>query len=230
MGTITIRKSADRGTADHGWLKATFSFSFSEYHDANWMGFRNLRVMNQDRIAPKSGFPMHSHRDMEIITYVINGVLAHEDSAGNKGTTRPGDIQRMSAGTGITHSEFNLGVDTLELIQIWIQPDRSGHPPRYHQNSYDPEARHSLLVSPDGKDGSIQINQDVRLYRSKMLKGDKQLQKIEVNRYAWIQLISGSLTLNGQMLQAGDGAALTGAMDLEIVALDDSVCLTFDLN
>ncbi|MCL4234621.1 MAG: pirin family protein [Deltaproteobacteria bacterium] len=230
---IRIRKSDERGRGDHGWLKSKFSFSFANYYDPEHMNFRDLRVINEDLVAPDSGFPMHPHRDMEIITYIVSGELEHRDSMGNGEVIRRGEVQRMSAGTGITHSEFNPTSDrTTHLLQIWITPDRAGHTPSYEQTLFpddDKRDRLRLVASPDGAEGSVTIHQDARLYAS-LLSADRELtHAFAPGRHAWIQLIKGALDVNGTRLDAGDAAAVSGESSLTLRAGEDAEFLLFDL-
>jgi redox-sensitive bicupin YhaK (pirin superfamily) len=230
---LTIRRSADRGHIDHGWLNARHSFSFGNYHDPEHMGFRVLRVINEDVIAPGQGFGTHPHRDMEILTYVIEGALEHRDDMGNGSVIRPGDVQWMSAGTGVQHSEFNPSQeDPTHLLQIWILPDRQGRRPDYAEKYFPPEDRRGLLclvASGDGTDGSLSWGQDVRLYASLLSAGDTVSLDLSPGRHAWVQLVRGSLVINGQTLDAGDGAAISDENQLQIKAGQDSEFLVFDL-
>ena len=231
---ITIRRSKERGHANHGWLDTNFTFSFADYHDPEFMGFRDLRVINEDRIEPAQGFPTHGHRDMEIITYVISGELSHRDSMGNGETIHPNEVQRMTAGTGVLHSEYSSPTDRTHLLQIWILPEKRNLLPGYEQKIFAPEDKQGtlkLIASRGGDDGSIHINQDVRLFASVLKGGEKVRHGLEEGRHAWLQLISGSLDVNGQRLEAGDGAAISEEKVLEIKALsDNSEFLLFDLN
>ncbi len=230
---IRIRKSDERGRGDHGWLKSKFSFSFANYYDPEHMNFRDLRVINEDLVAPDSGFPMHPHRDMEIITYIVSGELEHRDSMGNGEVIRRGEVQRMSAGTGITHSEFNPTSDrTTHLLQIWITPDRAGHTPSYEQTRFpdsDKRDRLRLVASPDGAEGSVTIHQDARLYASLLSAGQSVTHDLAPGRHAWVQLISGTLDVNGTRLDAGDAAAISDEPSLAIRAGEDAEFLVFDL-
>jgi quercetin 2,3-dioxygenase len=231
---ITIRRSNERGHANHGWLDTHFSFSFADYYDPNFMGFRNLRVINEDFIEPGQGFPKHGHRDMEIITYVIAGEVSHRDSMGNGETVRPNEVQRMTAGTGVLHSEYSSPTDRTHLLQIWILPEKRNLQPGYEQKKFDrvdKEGKLKLVASRGGDDGSVHINQDVKLYASVLNNGDEVTLDLKSDRHAWVQLISGSLDVNGQRLEAGDGAAISDEARLTIKALDDSSeFLLFDLN
>jgi redox-sensitive bicupin YhaK (pirin superfamily) len=230
---IRIRRSAERGAADHGWLDTRYTFSFSDYHDPEHVQFRALRVMNEDRVAPGAGFPMHGHRDMEILTFVLEGALAHRDSLGHGATVRPGEVQYMGAGTGIRHSEFNPSEgEPVHLYQVWLLPDRAGHEPSYDQRRFDDAGRSGRLqvvASPDGRDGSIAIHQDARVYRADLDDGRSVDHPIAPGRHAWLQVLRGSVTLNGQPLAEGDGAAVSGEPGLEIRGVGDAEVLLFDL-
>jgi redox-sensitive bicupin YhaK (pirin superfamily) len=231
---IQIRKAGDRGHFDHGWLDTWHTFSFASYHDPAHMGFRSLRVINEDYVEPGQGFGTHPHRDMEIITYIVEGALEHRDSMGTGSIIRPGEVQRMSAGTGVTHSEFNPSrEERVHLLQIWLLPERAGIAPSYEQKAFsDAErtGRMRLVASRDGEDGSVRIHQDARLYASILPAGGDVEQPIADGRYAWIQVIHGALDLNGTAsLQAGDGAAVSGEKALRAVAREDAEFLVFDL-
>ena len=230
---ITIRRSDERGGGDFGWLNTHFTFSFDQYYDPRFMGFRSLRVMNEDWVQPGQGFPLHPHRDMEIITYVLEGALEHKDSLGTGEVIRPGDGQRMSAGRGIRHSEANLSkTDPVHLLQIWITPDRTGHEPGYEQKTF-PEAekrgRLRLIASPDGKDGSVTIHQDAKLYVSLLAPGQEVKHELDKGRYAWLQVAKGAVELNGKPLSQGDGAAVSEEQKLTIKGTKDAEILLFDL-
>jgi quercetin 2,3-dioxygenase len=231
---INIRRSNERGHANHGWLDTHFSFSFADYYDPNFMGFRNLRVINEDFIEPAQGFPKHGHRDMEIITYMISGELSHRDSMGNGETIRPNEVQRMTAGTGVLHSEYSSPTDRTHLLQIWILPEKRNLQPGYEQKEFKPEekqGRLKLIASRGGTDGSVHINQDVRVYASVLNEGAEVSVDLDIGRHAWIQLITGSLDVNGITLEAGDGAALSEETTLKIRSLaEKSEFLLFDLN
>lgn len=231
---ITLRKSAERGHANHGWLDSYHSFSFANYYDKNFMGFRSLRVINEDRIAGGGGFPSHPHRDMEIITYMIEGRLEHQDSMGNKAIIKPGEVQRMSAGTGVVHSEANASKDELaHLLQIWIMTNKNGHQPGYGQKDFSQEIKNKSLVltaSLSGRDGSIEIHQDVNLYLGRVKTGDTTSYEFKSNRYGWIQMIKGELHINQQKLLPGDGAAISDEKLIELKAINESEFLLFDLN
>jgi redox-sensitive bicupin YhaK (pirin superfamily) len=230
---ITIRRSEERGGGDFGWLNTHHTFSFDQYHDSRFMGFRSLRVINEDWVQGGQGFPMHPHRDMEIITYVLDGALEHKDSMGNGSIIRPGDGQRMSAGTGVRHSEANSSkTDAAHLLQIWILPDRRGHEPGYEQKAF-PEAEKrgklGLIASPDGKDGSVTIHQDAKLYASLLQPGQEVKHELEQGRYAWLQVAKGAVELNGQSLNQGDGAAVSDERQLVVKGTADAEILLFDL-
>ncbi len=231
---INIRRSSERGHANHGWLDTRFSFSFADYYDANFMGFRNLRVINEDFIEPAQGFPKHGHRDMEIITYMISGELSHRDSMGNGETIHPNEVQRMTAGTGVLHSEYSSPTDKTHLLQIWILPEKKNLQPGYEQKEFGPDEKQGqlrLIASRGGDDGSVHINQDVNLYASILPEGKEIRHDLVRGRHAWMQLISGSLEVNGEKLNAGDGAAISDEASLDIKSLDDkSEFLLFDLN
>lgn len=203
--------SEKRGHAKHGWLNAKHTFSFADYYDPDFMGFRVLRVINEDRIEGGAGFPTHGHSDMEIITYIIDGAIEHKDSLGSHGVIRPGDVQRMSAGTGVRHSEFNHEKNKeTHLLQIWIEPQTKGTLPSYEQKSFvkELEAKNFVLVAnPEGKDGSVHIHQDVNIFVGKFKAGDEKRVEVAQNRYVWIQVVRGELEVNGQNLKSGDGLA-----------------------
>jgi len=230
---ITIRKSTDRGHFDHGCLNTYHTFSFDRYYDPNQMGFRSLRVINEDRVEPGGGFPTHPHRDMEIITYILEGALEHKDSMGNGSVIRPGEVQRMTAGTGITHSEFNPSrSEPVHLLQIWILPNARGLTPSYEQNAFPIDLRRNRLcpvASPEGRDGSVTINQDASVYSAWLDPGNKIEHPLAPNRHAWLQVARGSVTLNGQQLSQGDGAAISGEDAVSITGGDQSEILLFDL-
>lgn len=231
---INIRRSNERGHANHGWLDSQFTFSFTDYYDPKFMGFRDLRVINEDLIEPGQGFPKHGHRDMEIITYVISGELSHQDSMGNGETIRPNEVQRMTAGTGVLHSEYSSPTDKTHLLQIWILPEANRLTPSYEQKPFsadDKQGKLRLVASRGGDDGSVHINQDVKLYASILKKNKEVSFGLATARHAWVQLISGSLDLNGEILNSGDGAAISDETSLNIRAVeDDSEFLIFDLN
>jgi quercetin 2,3-dioxygenase len=230
---IQMRKSNERGHAEHGWLDSRHSFSFADYQDPKHTNFRSLRVINEDRVAPEMGFSMHPHRDMEIITYVVNGALRHRDSMGNTAVMRAGDVQRISAGTGILHSEINDSPkEPVHLLQIWIMPDHKGAKPAYAEKSFaraEPGRLH-LVASKPGRKGSIAINQDVDLFLGKLRKGDSVCHLIVAGRHAWLQLIQGELDANGARLTSGDAVAISDVDSLTISATKPSDFLLFDLN
>ena len=230
---IQIRKSDERGHANHGWLDTRFTFSFADYYDPKHVQFRTLRVMNDDRVAGGGGFPTHPHRDMEIVTYVLEGALAHKDSMGNGSTIRPGDVQYMSAGTGVAHSEFNASPsEPVHLYQIWMFPDKNGHQPRYDQRNFSEAEKRGklrLLVSPDGRDGSVEIRQDNELYATVLKPGESVRHELKPVRHAYVQVARGSVKLNGQALEAGDGAAISGEKTLLLTGIKDAEVLLFDL-
>lgn len=230
---IKIRKSGDRGKFDFGWLKTYHSFSFGQYYDPENMGYQSLRVINDDFIAPGGGFDTHGHRDMEIVTYVLSGELAHKDSLGNVATIKAGEVQRMTAGTGIRHSEFNYSDDDpVHLLQIWILPERQGLTPGYEQRMFsaeDKKGKLKLIASPDGRDGSVKIHQDASIYASILGEAQKLEYKPQKGRHLWLQVASGKLDLDGEKLETGDGAAINGEVILSIKAASESEFLLFDL-
>lgn len=231
---ITIRPSHERGAANYGWLDTRHSFSFSNYYDPRHMGFGPLRVINEDKIAPTQGFGTHGHRDMEIVTYVLSGALEHKDSIGNGSIIRPGDVQRMSAGTGIRHSEFNASDrDSVHLLQIWLLPAENGIDPGYEQIYIDPDQKRGqlrLIGSSDGRDGSVTIHQDVSLYASLLANGDRVEHTLAPGRVAWVQVAQGAITLNGHALTAGDGAAIEAETQLAFSSTaEDTELLLFDM-
>ena len=231
---VTLRPAHERGTADYGWLKPNYSFSFADYYDPKWMGFRSLRVINEDTIAAGGGFPTHPHRDMEIITVVIDGALAHRDLMDGKAheaRLAPGRVQRMSAGSGIRHSEYNASqTDPLHLMQIWIEPEAEGLKPRYDEKDFPVEATGlTLLCSRDGRDGSLPVYQDADLYLAKLEAGGKAQLNLRSGRGAWVQVISGDLRVNGTAMKAGDGAAVEGETALAFEAQTAAQALVFDL-
>jgi quercetin 2,3-dioxygenase len=238
---ITVRKSSDRGQADHGWLKSFHSFSFADYHDPRHMGFGNLRVINEDRIAPGTGFGTHAHRDMEIVSYVLSGELAHKDSMGNggegaavSGVIKPGDVQRMSAGRGVRHSEFNHAPKaTTHFLQIWIEPSERGIEPGYEQKHFDAESKRGalrLIASPDGRDGSVTIHADAVIY-SGLFDGAQRLERaLDPARKTYVHVVRGSVTVNGQALQGGDALRIEHESKLAIGDGADAEVLVFDLH
>ena len=230
---ISIRKAEDRGHFDHGWLDTRHTFSFADYHDPKFVGFRTLRVINEDRVQPGQGFGTHPHRDMEIISYVLEGALAHEDSMGNGSAIRPGDVQRMTAGTGVLHSEFNHSKgEVVHFLQIWIRPDRQGLEPGYEQKSFPAEEKRGrlrLVASPDGRDGSVAIHQDVRLYVTLLRPGEEVAHPLDAGRHAWVQMARGEVDLDGERLRAGDGVAVSGEKAVTLRGRSDAEALVFDL-
>jgi hypothetical protein len=230
---LTIRRSDERGGGDYGWLKTQHTFSFNDYWDEKWMGFRSLRVINEDWVAPNGGFATHPHRDMEIITYVLSGKLEHKDSLGTGSVILPGDGQRMTAGRGIRHSEFNpSSTEKVHLLQIWILPDKHGYEPSYEQKSF-PEAekrgRLRLIASNNGAEDSVKINQDAKLFVTLLAAGEEVRHALAAKRHAWLQVAKGEVELNGQKLQQGDGAAISDEKELHIKAAKDADVLLFDL-
>ncbi len=231
---ITLRKAGDRGYADHGWLKSFHSFSFADYHDAEHMGFGALRVINEDRIQPGTGFGTHGHRDMEIISYVLEGALEHKDSMGNGSVIRPGDVQRMSAGSGIRHSEANASKsDPVHFLQIWIVPERKGLEPGYEQKAFPSEEKRGklrLVGSRDGRDGSVTIHRDVDFYATVLGESDAVTHELKSGRLGWVQVARGSAKLNGEQLYPGDGVAVEEAAKLELAGTSvDAEVLLFDM-
>ena len=230
---ITIRRGNERGGGDYGWLKTRHTFSFSDYHDPKWMGFRSLRVINEDWIAPKGGFPTHPHRDMEIITYVLSGQLEHKDSLGTGSVILPGDGQRMSAGRGIRHSEGNPSAsETVHMLQIWILPDKQGYEPGYEQKTFpetEKRGKFRLIASNDGADGSVKINQDAKLFVALLAAGEQVTQALAAKRHAWLQIAKGDVEVNGQRLYQGDGAFISEENKLTVTASEDAEVLLFDL-
>lgn len=230
---IRIRRSEDRGHFDFGWLDTRYTFSFGDYYDPEQMGFRALRVINEDWVAPGGGFPTHPHRDMEILTYVLEGALEHRDSLNNGSVIRRGDVQRMSAGTGVRHSEHNAAQDAaVRHLQIWLLPARQGLPPSYEQRHFpdgEKRGRLRLVASPDGAEGSLTVHQDARLYAGLLAPGDRVQHRFAAGRHGWLQLVSGSLRLGADELRAGDGAALSEHELLTLEALEATELLLFDL-
>ena len=230
---IRVRKASERGHFDHGWLDTHHTFSFSRYYDPRHMGFRVLRVINEDWVLPGRGFGSHPHEDMEIVTYVLDGALAHRDSLGTGSTIRPSELQRMTAGTGIVHSEFNPSeTEPVHLYQIWLLPEKEGLEPSYEQRAFPEAERHNqlrLVASPDGRDGSLAIRQDARLFLASVEEGREVSQDLAPGRHAWLQVLRGDVTLNGTPLAAGDGAALSDETALTIRAEAPSEVLLFDL-
>jgi quercetin 2,3-dioxygenase len=230
---IHLRKSDDRGRADHGWLDSRHTFSFADYHDPHYMGFRSLRVINEDRVRPGEGFGTHPHRDMEILSYVIEGALEHKDNMGTSSVIRPGEVQRMTAGTGVLHSEYNPSrKDPVHFLQIWIQPDTKGLKPGYEQKLFpDPGRRNQLrlVASRDRRDGSLVIHQDAELYATLLEPGKSVVHPLAAGRHAWVQVVRGDVSLNGRPLHAGDGAAISKEPSVELAASSEAEALLFDL-
>ena len=230
---ITIRRAGDRGHADHGWLDTYHTFSFSTYRDPQHMGFRSLRVMNEDVVAPGQGFGTHPHSEMEIVTYVLEGALEHQDSMGNGEVLRPGEFQRMSAGTGITHSEFNPSADEpVHLYQIWLLPERKGIEPSYEQQRFAEDERHNrlrLVASRDAAEGSLRINQDARVFLSSLDDGKQLEHRLADGRHGWLQVLRGAVSLNGRELETSDGAAVSEEALLRLEARGAAEVMLFDL-
>jgi redox-sensitive bicupin YhaK (pirin superfamily) len=230
---ITIRRADERGHANHGWLHSRFTFSFADYHDPAHMGFRALRVINDDHVAAGQGFPTHGHQDMEIITYVLEGSVAHKDSTGTSAIIRPGEVQKMSAGTGVRHSEFNPSKsEDLHLLQIWIVPERRGITPSYEQRAFPPEQLAGKLrrvADHDGGDGAIKINQDVALYATRLQGEQSVTHTLARGRHAWVHVARGDVRLNGEPLHAGDGAAVSEEATITLAAIGSAEVLLFDL-
>jgi redox-sensitive bicupin YhaK (pirin superfamily) len=228
---IRVRPAGERGRADHGWLKASYSFSFNTYHDPAHMGFRALRVINEDVVAPGQGFGMHGHRDMEIVTYVLSGSLEHHDSLGNGGILRAGEFQRMTAGTGIRHSEFNPSAgEPLHLYQIWLLPERPGLTPGYEQKVIERDGGgFRPIATPDGRDGSLRIHQDAGIALAALGAGASASFPIRPGRHAWVQVVRGAVSLNGLPLRTSDGAAVGEESSLEFTAVEPAEVMVFDL-
>jgi hypothetical protein len=230
---MIIRRANERGHANHGWLDTFHTFSFADYYDPRHMGFRALRVINDDRVAPGGGFGTHPHRDMEIVTYVLEGELAHKDSMGTGSTIKPGEVQRMSAGTGVLHSERNPSQDKpVHLLQIWILPERTGIKPSYEQKAFSVAERQGklrLVAAPDGKDGAVTVHQDARIYAGLFGDGEKTTYEVPQGRHAWIHVAKGSIELDGTRLDAGDAAAISEAKKLELTGKGSAEVLVFDL-
>ena len=231
---ISIRQAKERGHFDHGWLNTYHTFSFDEYYDPRHMGFRNLRVINEDFVAGGRGFPTHGHRDMEIITYILEGALKHEDSMGNGSVIQPGDVQRMTAGTGVRHSEKNASdTERVHLLQIWILPHTVGLEPGYEQRAFTEDERRGqlrLIASEDGRDGSVHLNQDVSLFASILPAGQEIEHTMDERRHAWIQVARGSIVVNGENAEQGDGVMVAGESQLTIRAQEPAEVLLFDLS
>ncbi|MBI3543101.1 MAG: pirin family protein [Deltaproteobacteria bacterium] len=230
---ITVRKAHERGHADHGWLNAWHTFSFADFYDPAYSGFRDLLVINDDTVAPAKGFPTHGHRDMEIVTYVLDGAIEHKDSLGTGSVIRPGDVQRMTAGRGVRHSEFNHSPkEPLHLLQIWILPEKEGLEPSYEQKTFPAEEKRGklrLVASRDAADGSVRIHQDARIYAGLLTKGEKASLELAKGRFSWVHVARGEVKLAGQTLKAGDGAALTNERAVELEGVDGGEVLVFDL-
>ena len=230
---LKLRRAEDRGHANHGWLDTHYTFSFADYYDPRSMGFGALRVINDDTVAPGGGFPPHSHRDMEIITYVLEGAVQHQDSMGNGSIIKPGEVQRMSAGTGVTHSEYNASKkEPLHLLQIWILPSRSGLPTGYEQKYFgdaEKRGRLRLVASPDGDDSSVRIQQNARMFASLLEGGQSVSHEFEKGRLGWLHVARGSAEVNGTSLKAGDGVGISDVAKLTIGSKDRGEILLFDL-
>jgi len=230
---ILVRHAQERGRADHGWLDTRHTFSFADYYDPKYMGFRNLRVINEDRVQPGQGFPTHGHRDMEIVSYVLAGALEHKDSLGTGSVIRPGDVQRMSAGTGVRHSEYNHSKDEpVHFLQVWISPERQGLEPGYEQKHFsdgEKRGRLRLIAARDGTGGSVTINADARVYAALLEPGQRVSHALGEDRHAWIQVTRGAVTLDGQPLVHGDGAGVSGEPGLTIASAAGAEVLLFDL-
>jgi redox-sensitive bicupin YhaK (pirin superfamily) len=230
---ITLRPANERGHANHGWLDSYHSFSFADYYDPKHMGFRALRVINEDRVQPGRGFGTHPHRDMEIVSYVLEGGLEHRDSLGTGSVIRPGDVQRMSAGTGVKHSEFNTSqTELVHFLQIWLLPTKAGIEPSYEQKTFADSSLEGglrVVASPDGRDGALTIHSDAVLYAGRLDTGNEAKLPIAAGRHAWVQVVRGKLRLNGKDVSAGDGAALSDEGSVELTALAPSEVLVFDL-
>ena len=228
---ILYRPSNSRGGADHGWLNTKHTFSFADYHDENWMNFRSLRVLNEDWIGCGEGFPMHPHRDMEIITHVLSGKIGHRDSMGFESTLQAGDFQRMSAGTGVRHSEFNPDPKVAtHIVQIWLKPDRTGHKPRYDELHPAKDSEDSLACSPDGREGSLAIHQDITLRKLRLKSDTNRKVSLKSNRHLWIQILSGTGKIDDQPVNVGDGAGISKTEHCTLSAVTDMEMLVFDLS
>ncbi|OUC13114.1 MAG: quercetin 2,3-dioxygenase [Alkalinema sp. CACIAM 70d] len=230
---LTLRRSRDRGHANHGWLDSYHTFSFANYYDPAHLQYRSLRVINEDYIAPGMGFGSHPHRDMEIVTYVLQGALEHKDSLGNGAIIRPGEVQRMTAGTGIVHSEFNPSAEeSTHLLQIWILPEQANLQPSYEQTYFSPEERSGklrLIASRDGREGSVTVHQDMNLYAALLQAGEQIQQPVSADRHFWVQVARGTVQINGEVLEAGDAAAIENVTSLDAIAQADAELLVFDL-
>ena len=230
---IQLRRGSDRGQTKLDWLDSRHTFSFGDYHDPQHMGFSDLRVINEDRVVAGAGFPTHSHRDMEIVTYVLEGALAHKDSTGTSSVIHVGDVQRMSAGTGISHSEYNGSqTEPVHFLQIWIMPNQTGLKPGYEQRSFDLKKNRGswmLVAAPDGRDGAVKVHQNAELLIAVLPKGEELNYSLKPGRRAWLQVARGKATVNGSALETGDGAAITDENMLAVRALEDAEILLFDL-
>ena len=230
---ITIRRSEERGRENYGWLDTRHTFSFGDYYDPEHMGFRALRVINDDRVAPGAGFPSHPHQNMEILTYVLEGALEHKDSMGHGSVIRPGEVQRMSAGTGILHSEYNHSkTEPLRFLQIWIIPNRNGIAPSYEQKAFasaERQGRLRLVASPNGEEGSMMLHQDALIYAASLAGGDRIEHRLALGRHAWIHVARGRVRVNDHDLDEGDGASFSGHASIEFSGIDDAELLFFDL-
>ena len=230
---VKIRKAKERGHADHGWLNTYHTFSFADYWDPRHMGWGPLRVINEDRVAGGTGFPTHAHRDMEIITYVLEGALEHRDSLGTGSVIRPGEVQRMSAGTGVRHSEYNASkTEPVHLLQIWIEPARAGITPAYEQKTFPESERRGrlrLIAAADGRDGAVTIHQDAAVYATTLARGERVEHTLAPRRLGWLQVARGALLLNGERLDQGDGAAMDNERGVVLEALEPAEALLFDL-
>jgi quercetin 2,3-dioxygenase len=231
---ITVRKAGERGHAEHGWLDSWHTFSFADYYDPKQMGFRSLRVINEDRVAPGKGFPTHSHRDMEILTYVLDGALEHKDSMGNGSVMRPGDVQRMTAGTGVAHSEFNGSrEEPVHFLQIWILPESRNLPPGYEQKNFSRQERQGkfrVVAARDGAQGAVVVHQDVKLLAGLFGEGEQEKYTLAPNRHAWLHVARGKVRVNGVELDTGDALQVSDVAELELTALKDAEVLLFDLS
>ncbi|HYY06430.1 MAG TPA: pirin family protein [Candidatus Limnocylindria bacterium] len=230
---VSVRPSAERGRSELGWLSSRHTFSFADYRDPRHMGFSSLRVINEDRVQPGAGFPTHGHHDMEIVTYVVEGALEHEDSMGNGSVIRPGEVQRMTAGTGVTHSEYNPSrTEPVHFLQIWILPERQGLAPGYEQRAFSAaelQGRLRVVASRDGRDGAVTVHQDARLFAARLAPGEEIVHALAPGRHAWVQVVRGELALDGTALAAGDGAAVSDTARLALSARASSELLLFDL-
>jgi hypothetical protein len=230
---IRVRKAGDRGHADHGWLDTHHTFSFADYYDPDQMGFRALRVINEDRVRPGAGFPTHGHRDMEIVTYILDGAIAHRDSSGGGGTIRPGEIQRMSAGTGIVHAEFNASAsETCHLLQIWIMPSKRGIAPSYEQKTIDPGSvrnHFARIAAPEPRETEVRLMQDAEIWAAKLDAGVEAIHALAKGRKAWLQVAKGEVRVSGETVKAGDAAVITDQDQIAVRSMQPSEMLLFDL-